>query len=378
MHAHALSGIESIDPPPERLNLIGLTADTLAAFFEGIGEKPYRARQIMRWIYGRGVLDFAEMTDLSLHLRKQLEQIASLDIPEATRVENSADGTRKWRVDIGGAQAVETVYIPEPNRSTLCISSQAGCAMDCSFCATGARGFNRNLQAVEILGQVLLANRALGSPSAITNVVFMGMGEPLANYRQVVPVVRLLIDDHGLGLSRRRVTISTAGLVPQIRRLAGDCNVALAVSLHAATDEVRDVLVPINRRHPIAELLRACWTYTEGLASRHITFEYVMLAAVNDSLPDARRLAKLLRGRPAKVNLIPFNSFPGATYRCSAPQVIERFCMELRSRGIVATVRRTRGDDIAAACGQLAGRVQNRVLSRLGEKRLRAASVCAP
>ena len=378
MHARALSGIESIDPQPERLNLIGLSPDALAEFFEGIGEKPYRARQIMRWVYRRGVLDFAEMTDLSLHLRKQLEQIASLVIPKATRVENSADGTRKWLVDVGGAQAVETVYIPEPNRATLCISSQAGCALDCSFCATGKMGFNRNLRAVEILGQVLLANRALGSPSAVTNVVFMGMGEPLANYRQVVPVARLLTDDHGLGLSRRRVTISTAGLVPQIRRLAADCNVALAVSLHASTDEVRDELVPINRRHRIAELLSACWTYAEGLASRQITFEYVMLAGVNDSVPDARRLAKLLRGRPAKVNLIPFNSFPGAAYRCSSPEVIGRFSTELRTRGIVATIRRTRGDDIAAACGQLAGRVKNRVRARLGEKRLRAARVGGP
>ena len=378
MQAHTLSAIESVDPAPERLKLVGLAPDVLADFFEGIGEKPYRARQIMRWVYGRGVLDFADMTDLSLRLRKQLQQIACLDIPKAVRVENSADGTRKWLVDVGDAQAVETVYIPEPNRSTLCISSQAGCALDCSFCATGQQGFNRNLQAVEILGQVLLANRALGSPSAITNVVFMGMGEPLANYRHVVPVAKLLTDDHGLGLSRRRVTISTAGLVPQIRRLAADCNVALAVSLHAATDEVRDVLVPINRRHRIAELLRACWTYAEGLASRQVTFEYVMLAGVNDSLQDARRLGELLRDRPAKVNLIPFNSFPGAVYRCSPPEVIERFCAQLRTSGIVATIRRARGDDIAAACGQLAGRVQNRVRVRLGEKKLRAASVCAP
>ncbi len=377
MHAHAISGIDSVDSRPQRLNLIGLAPDALAEFFTGIGEKPFRARQVMRWVYGRGVRDFREMTDISLPLRKKLGQIASLDIPPAGRVEKSADGTRKWLVDVGGGQAVETVHIPEPNRSTLCISSQAGCAMDCPFCATGHSGFNRNLKAAEILGQVLLANRALGSPSAVTNVVFMGMGEPLANYREVVPVARLLTDDHGLGLSRRRVTISTVGLVPQIRRLAAECNVALAVSLHAPTDALRDELVPINRRHPIAELLEACWHYAEGLASRQITFEYVMLADVNDSLDDAARLAGLLRDRPAKVNLIPFNSFPGAAYRCSAPEVIDRFCTHLRSRGVVATIRRTRGDDIDAACGQLAGQVTNRVRVRLGDKPFRAASECA-
>ena len=378
MHAHALGGTESGsgDSPAERLNLIGLTPDALAEFLEGIGEKPFRARQIMRWIYRRGVVDFHEMTDLGLRLRSQLRQLAALEIPAATRLDESADGTRKWLVNVGGGQAVETVHIPEPNRATLCISSQAGCAMDCPFCATGQRGFNRNLKAAEILGQVLLANHALGSPSAITNVVFMGMGEPLANYREVVAVARLLTDDHGLGLSRRRVTISTVGLVPQIRRLAADCNVALAVSLHAPTDDLRDELVPINRRHRIAELLRACWQYAEGLASRQVTFEYVMLAGVNDSLENAGLLAKLLRGRPAKVNLIPFNSFPGAAYQCSAPGVIERFCMHLRSNGVVATIRRTRGDDIDAACGQLAGQVTNRVQVRLGSKRLRAAGAC--
>ena len=377
MQAHTLSETGSFDSTAERLNLIGLAPDALAEFFEGLGEKRFRARQIMRWVYHRGVLDFNEMTDISLRLRRELQQIACLELPQVIRVEESADGTRKWLVDVGGGQAVETVHIPEPNRSTLCISSQAGCAMDCSFCATGHSGFNRNLGAGEILGQVLLANRALGSPSAITNVVFMGMGEPLANYRQVVPVAKLLTDDHGPGLSRRRVTISTAGLVPQIRRLASECNVALAVSLHAPTDDIRDELVPINRRHPIAELLRACWHYAEGLASRQITFEYVMLAGVNDSLKDAARLAKLLRDRPAKVNLIPFNSFPGAAYRCSAPEIIERFCTHLRSRGIVATIRRTRGDDIDAACGQLAGQVTNRVRVRLGAKRFRGASACA-
>jgi len=359
---------------PGRLNLIGLAPEALAEFFEGLGQKPYRARQIMGWVYRRGVLDFRGMTDLSLQLRDQLRAVATLTVPEVIRVEDSQDGTRKWVLDVGAGQAVETVFIPEPNRTTLCISSQAGCALDCSFCATGRRGFNRNLTAAEILGQVLVANQALGPDTPVTNVVFMGMGEPLANYRNVVPVAKLLIDDCAFGLSRRRVTISTVGLVPQLHRLAEDCNVALAVSLHAPTDALRDQLVPINRRHPIRELLAACWCYAECLASRQVTFEYVMLRGVNDSHRDAELLAGLLRDRPAKVNLIPFNSFPDTDYQCSAPEVIDEFCGILRSAGIVATIRRTRGDDIAAACGQLAGRVKDRMRVRLGEKRLRAAS----
>jgi len=369
------NALKSIQDLPGKLNLIGLTPEALTEFFDGLGEKPYRARQMMGWIYQRGVLDFDEMTDLSLRLRRKLEAVANVSLPKVIREENSKDGTRKWVLDVGAGQAVETVYIPEPKRSTLCISSQAGCAMDCSFCATGRRGFNRNLTAAEILGQVVLANQALGSPSAITNVVFMGMGEPLANYRQVVPVAKLLINDYAFGLSRRRVTISTAGLVPQIRRLAQDCNVALAVSLHAPTDPLRDELVPINRRHRIRELLDACWQYAECLASRQVTFEYVMLRGVNDTRRDAEILGKLLRNRPAKVNLIPFNAFPGTDYQCSTPEAIDRFYAELRSAGIVATIRRTRGDDIAAACGQLAGQVKDRMRVRLGDKQFRAASI---
>ena len=371
MRAHALNPTRDA---PGKLNLIGLTPEALAEFFVGLGEKPYRARQIMRWVYQRGVLDFKEMTDLSLGLRRQLECVACLAPPKVIRREDSGDGTHKWVLDVGAGQAVETVYIPEPSRGTLCISSQAGCAMDCSFCATGRRGFNRNLSAAEILGQVVLAKQSLGPDSAVTNVVFMGMGEPLANYREVVPVAKLLIDDYAFGLSRRRVTISTSGLVPQIRRLSEDCNVALAVSLHAPTDPLRDELVPINRRHRIRELLDACWQYAECLASRQVTFEYVMLADVNDRARDAEILAKLLRDRPAKVNLIPFNSFPGTDYRCSSPEVIDRFCTDLRSAGIVATIRRTRGDDIAAACGQLAGQVKDRMRVRLGDRQIRAAS----
>ncbi len=364
--------LTAVDVMPAKINLIGLGQDALAEFFDGLGEKGFRAQQIMGWLYQRGVLNFRDMTDISLRLRRRLELIATLTLPKVIRVDESADGTRKWLLDIGAGQAVETVFIPEANRNTLCISSQAGCALDCAFCATGQEGFNRNLSAAEILGQVLVVKRALGPDVVLSNIVFMGMGEPLANYRNVVPVAKLLINDHAFGLSRRRVTISTVGLVPQLYRLAEDCNVALAVSLHAPSDTLRDVLVPINRRHPIGELLHACWHYAASRASRQITFEYVMLREVNDSVRDARRLAGLLRKRPAKVNLIPFNSFPGTRYQCSTPESIENFCHELRSAGIVATIRRKRGDDIAAACGQLAGQVKDRTRVRLGAKTFRS------
>jgi len=352
---------------PSKLSLLGLPAPALVEFFENIGEKPYRAKQIMRWLYQSYVSDYAQMTDLSAALRKQLAELTSLALAPVLKHEHSDDGTRKWLLDVGANQAIETVYIPEPDRGTLCISSQAGCALDCAFCATGHQGFNRNLTSAEILGQVVLAAREL-QPAKITNVVFMGMGEPLANYRNVLPVVHLLIDDQAFGLSRRRVTISTAGVVPHILKLAGDCNVALAVSLHAPTDELRDRLVPINKIHPIAELLDACWKYAEGQASRSITFEYVMLDGVNDSVADARALVKLLRNRPAKVNLIPFNAFPESEFRCSTQPAIDAFWQTLRNAGLIATVRRPRGDDIAAACGQLAGRVRDRQRVRLGDR----------
>jgi 23S rRNA (adenine2503-C2)-methyltransferase len=327
----------------------------------------------MRWLYQRYETDLAAMTDLSANLRKQLAELATLALPPVIKREHSDDGTRKWLLDVGAGQAVETVYIPEPNRGTLCISSQAGCALDCAFCATGHQGFNRNLSSAEILGQVVLAARDI-APATITNVVFMGMGEPLANYRNVLPVIQLLIDDKAFGLSRRRVTVSTAGIVPQILKLAADCNVALAVSLHAPTDELRDKLVPINRVHPIAELLDACWTYAAGQPSRQITFEYVLLDGVNDSVAEARQIVKLLRNRPAKVNLIPFNAFPESQFRCSTQPAIDVFWRTLRDAGLIATVRRPRGDDIAAACGQLAGRVRDRQRIRLGDRVAGASS----
>jgi 23S rRNA (adenine2503-C2)-methyltransferase len=357
-----------------KLNLIGLPATELEEFFCGLEERPYRAKQVLAWIYQRQARSFQQMTDISVRLRTQLEMLATLTLPDVVGDQLSVDGTRKWLIDVGRGQAVETVFIPEPRRTTLCISSQAGCAMDCSFCATGQQGFNRNLSAAEILGQVLIAKAALGPDVALTNVVFMGMGEPLANYRNVIPVVRLLVDDRAFGLSRRRVTISTAGLVPQILKLSQDCNVALAVSLHAPDDALRDQLVPINRRHPIGELLDACWNYAECLASRQITFEYAMLRGVNDSVGQAKSLARLLRNRPAKVNLIPFNPFPGTRYQSSPDDVIDAFVGELWRAGIVATVRRTRGGDIAAACGQLAGQVDDRTRSRLGAKLARVSN----
>ena len=356
-----------------KLSLLGMPGPRLIEFFENLDEKPYRARQIMRWLYQRHENDFDAMTDLSAALRKQLADMTTLALPPVLKREHSDDGTSKWLLDVGAGQAIETVYIPEPNRGTLCISSQAGCALDCAFCATGHQGFNRNLSSAEILSQVVLAAREL-APATITNVVFMGMGEPLANYRNVLPVVQLLIDDQAYGLSRRRVTISTAGVVPQIVKLASDCNVALAVSLHAPTDELRNRLVPINRVHPIAELLDACWAYAAGQASRQITFEYVLLDGVNDSVPQARQLIKLLRNRPAKVNLIPFNAFPESDFKCSAQPAIDAFWKTLRDGGLIATIRRPRGDDIAAACGQLAGRVRDRQRVRLGDRVMGASN----
>jgi 23S rRNA (adenine2503-C2)-methyltransferase len=356
----------------DRLNLLGMPRAQLEALCVELGEKPFHARQILRWIYKAGLSDIEGMTDLSRSLRAELAARAEIRAPEVLREQCSRDGTRKWLLEAGGAQAVEMVFIPEPDRGTLCISSQVGCALDCSFCATGAQGFNRNLSAAEIVGQVWLACRELGSHPArdrhVTNVVLMGMGEPLANYRNVLPALHVMLDPLGFDYSRRRVTLSTSGLVPQIRRLGEECNVALAVSLHAPNDALRDELVPINRKHPLGELLDACWRYADEQTGRHITFEYVMLDDVNDQPRHARELVCLLRRRPAKVNLIPFNPFPGTRYRRSSDEAILGFRNALVNGGLNATIRRTRGDDIDAACGQLAGRVRDRTLVRLGTK----------
>jgi 23S rRNA (adenine2503-C2)-methyltransferase len=357
-----------------KTNLLGMSQDMLEEFFAARGEKPFRARQVMQWIYQRYACDFDDMTDLSKKLREQLREEADIVRPRIQSRHTSEDGTVKWLFATDCGQAVETVFIPEPGRGTLCISSQVGCALDCAFCATGAQGFNRNLTSAEIIGQVLVANEELprrdnGDP-AVTNVVFMGMGEPLANYRNVSPALELLISDWAFGLSRRRVTVSTSGIVPHIDKLGDDCNVSLAVSMHAPNDELRDRLVPINKLHPIADLLDACWAYAAKHSNRFITFEYVMLRGVNDSLAHADELYELLRDRPAKVNLIPFNPFPGTVFKRSSAETIRHFQNRLRERGLVATTRRTRGDDIDAACGQLAGEVSNRVRNRLGEKKI--------
>jgi 23S rRNA (adenine2503-C2)-methyltransferase len=365
----------------ERTNLLGLPRPALEEFVSQVGSRPFRARQLMQWVYKRGVSSFADMTDLAKDFRARLAQAAEVRAPQIVSVQRSADGTCKWSLRADAGQAYEMVFIPEPDRGTLCISSQVGCALDCSFCATAQQGFNRNLSTAEIVGQVWLAVRELAreaSPTAdataaadprrVTNVVLMGMGEPLANFRNLVPALGILLDDFGFDLSRRRVTLSTSGLVPQIYKLARVANVALAVSLHAPDDALRSELVPINRKHPIAELLSACWHYLDEQNGRSVTFEYVMLDGINDSAAQARALARLLTGHPAKVNLIPFNPFPGTRYRRSPAPVIQRFRDELLQRGVLATVRRTRGEDIDAACGQLAGRVIDRTTVRLGNK----------
>ena len=370
----------------ERTNLLGLPRPALEEFVSQVGSRPFRARQLMQWVYKRGVSSFADMTDLAKDFRTRLAQAAEVRAPQIVSVQRSADGTCKWSLRADAGQAYEMVFIPEPDRGTLCISSQVGCALDCSFCATAQQGFNRNLSTAEIVGQVWLAVRELAreaSPTAdataaadprrVTNVVLMGMGEPLANFRNVVPALGVLLDDFGFDLSRRRVTLSTSGLVPQIYKLAQVANVALAVSLHAPDDALRSELVPINRKHPIAELLSACWHYLDEQNGRSVTFEYVMLDGVNDSPAQARALARLLKGHPAKVNLIPFNPFPGTHYRRSPAAAIQRFRDELLQRGVLATVRRTRGEDIDAACGQLAGRVIDRTTVRLGNKAIGVA-----
>jgi 23S rRNA (adenine2503-C2)-methyltransferase len=366
----------SADAAKARVNLLGLPKAELEAYVGELGSKPFRARQLMNWLYKRGEGDIAAMTDLAKDFRAQLLARAEVKLPEIVKTQVASDGTRKWLLSGGNGQAFETVFIPEEERGTLCISSQVGCVLDCSFCSTAQQGFNRNLTTAEIVGQVWLANRELaGSPGwkagddrIITNIVLMGMGEPLANFRNVVPAIRLFLDDLGFDISRRRVTLSTSGLVPQIHKLAEEVNCALAVSLHAPNDELRNELVPINRKHDIAQLLEACWHYLDEQNGRSVTFEYVMLDGVNDQPQHARQLARLLRGHPAKINLIPFNPFPGTKYRRSPQAAIETFRDELMQRGLVVTIRKTRGDDIDAACGQLAGQVTDRTVVRLGSK----------
>lgn len=378
------------------VNLLDYDLRGLAAFFTEIGEKPFRARQLLRWIHQTGEADLARMTDVAKSLRERLTQLAIVDAPSVVSASVAVDGTRKWLLSMGSGNAIETVFIPEVNRGTLCVSSQVGCALECSFCSTGRQGFNRNLTTGEIIGQLWVARRALereagGTDAAgriISNVVLMGMGEPLTNFDNVVAALYLMLDDHAYGLSRRRVTVSTSGIVPNIDRLRAECPVALAVSLHAPYDELRDVLVPINRKYPLRELMAACRRYVEaapaepgedavpaasriapevrhkwkrdGAPREFVTFEYVMLDGVNDRLEHARQLLELTRDVPCKFNLIPFNPFPGSGYQRSPAEQIRAFQMTLMQAGQVATVRKTRGDDIEGACGQLAGRVQDR------------------
>ena len=377
----------------EKTNLLGFTLPAMTAWFASQGEKPFRARQVFQWIHQRGVADFDAMTDIAKQLREKLKAIAEVSAPAILSEHRSEDGTVKWLFDVGVGNGIETVYIPEDNRGTLCVSSQVGCALDCKFCATGRQGFNRDLNVAEIIGQVWVANNRLEemeraglasrlaqrdsriapprpaaeadgesrSPRPVSNVVMMGMGEPLNNFEPVVDAMKVMLDDFAYGLSRRRVTLSTSGVVPQIRKLAGALPVALAVSLHAPNDELRSRIMPVNDAYPIAELLAACREYLEVSPRDFITFEYVMLEGVNDAPDHAKELARLLKKLPSKVNLIPFNGFNDSGFQRSDPARIKRFQQILLDAGFVATIRRTRGDDIDAACGQLAGQVVNRM-----------------
>jgi 23S rRNA (adenine2503-C2)-methyltransferase len=349
-----------------KTNLLGLDAQGLADYFVSIGEKPFRATQILKWIHQFGVDDFDAMSNISKALRDRLKDIAEIRGPEIVTEQLSADGTIKWALRLDGGQMVETVFIPEKERGTLCVSSQVGCALDCAFCSTAQQGFNRNLSVQEIIGQVWLAIRRLGAVQItgerkVTNVVMMGMGEPLLNFDNVVAALRLMLDDNAYGLSKRRVTLSTSGVVPGLLKLADEVDVALALSLHAGNNALRDELVPINRKYPLEVLLPAVTQYLDrSLASRRVTIEYVMLKGVNDSDAQARELIRLLKHIPSKINLIPFNPFPKTRFECSDDERIERFGELLQQAGFTVITRRTRGDDIDAACGQLVGKVLDR------------------
>ncbi|WP_334106821.1 23S rRNA (adenine(2503)-C(2))-methyltransferase RlmN [Methylobacillus sp.] len=360
------------------VNLLDYNQATLAEYFQGLGEKPFRAKQMMRWMHHFGVSEFGEMTDIAKALREKLAKEAVITPPSVRLEQVSEDGTRKWLIDAGANNGVETVFIPEDDRGTLCVSSQVGCALDCSFCSTGRQGFNRNLSVSEIIGQLWVANKALGrdpkGDRIISNVVMMGMGEPLANFDNVVAAMNIMLDDSAYGLSRRRVTLSTSGMVPAMDRLRDECPVALAVSLHAPNDALRDEIVPINRKYPIAELMAACQRYLEKAPRDFVTFEYVMLDGVNDTMEHAKQLLDVVRDVPCKFNLIPFNPFPNSGYDTSKPDNIRRFRDILMQAGYVVTTRKTRGEDIDAACGQLAGKVQDRTKRSLRRIKVEAVA----
>jgi len=358
--------IASAAPAP-RVNLLGLTRGQLEAFFIDLGEKRFRAQQVMKWVHHRGVRDFAEMTDLSRSLRERLQDMAEVTPPIIAEQQDSADGTRKWAIAVQGGSLVEAVLIPEGDRATLCVSSQVGCSLDCTFCSTGKQGFQRDLTAAEIIGQVWLAINSYdgwqsGKGRVVTNVVMMGMGEPLLNFDNVVAAMNLMCDDLAYGLSKRKVTLSTSGVVPNLDRLAEWADVSLAVSLHAPNDALRDQIVPINRKYPIARLLESARAYLDAQPDkkRVVTIEYTLLAGVNDSVAQARELAALLKDYPCKINLIPFNDFPDSGYQRPSGNAVSRFWQVLIDAGFVVTVRTTRGDDIDAACGQLVGEVVDR------------------
>ncbi len=348
-----------------RLNLLDLDRPGLESYFAEIGEKSFRASQVIQWIHQKGVTDFQQMTNLSQALRDRLQKGGVIDLPEIVYDATSTDGTRKWLLQLNDGNRIESVYIPENDRGTLCVSSQVGCALDCSFCSTGRRGFNRNLSTAEIIAQVWLATRLIDEEKKpgrkVTNVVLMGMGEPLLNFDNVVRAVRLMMDDFAYGLSKRRVTVSTAGVVPAIDRIGDILDMRLAVSLHAADDELRNSLVPLNRKYPLQELMAACRRFIDKQNTRsRITFEYVLLDGVNDSDQHAQQLIKRVKGIPTLMNLIPFNPFADSGYRTSPRKRVERFNKILADAGITTVVRRTRGDDIDAACGQLVGKIEDK------------------
>ncbi|MFK5892098.1 MAG: 23S rRNA (adenine(2503)-C(2))-methyltransferase RlmN [Pseudomonadota bacterium] len=352
-------------PPVKKQNLLGFDLDSLTAYFLDMGEKSFRATQLFKWIHQYAEADFNKMTNVSKQLRTNLAEIAEIHIPEVVVEQNARDGTKKWLLKLDDGNCIETVFIPEKNRGTLCISSQVGCALDCGFCSTAQQGFNRNLSSSEIISQVWVANKALGKTPkggrVITNVVFMGMGEPLLNIDQVTKSIKILLDDNAYGLSKRRVTISTAGIVPALKRLRESCDVSLAISLHAPNNELRDQLVPINKKYPIEELIAACQYYFSGdTKMKQFTIEYVMLDHFNDEPAHARELIKLLKQIPCKVNLIPFNPFPNTEYKRSSAKRVAIFQEILSKAGLITTTRKTRGDDIDAACGQLAGKVMDK------------------
>jgi 23S rRNA (adenine2503-C2)-methyltransferase len=366
-----------------KVNLLGLSRSKMEQFLVGIGEKPFRAQQILKWLHHSGVDDFDAMTNIGKALRAKLQAVAEIRPPEIVSQQDSSDGTRKWAIRVDGGGLVETVLIPDGQRGTLCVSSQVGCSLDCSFCSTGKQGFQRDLSAAEIIGQVWLALKSfdafgLKKDRAVTNVVMMGMGEPLLNFDNVVDAMSLMLDDLGYGISKRRVTLSTSGVVPALDKLGEVSEVSLAVSLHAPNDALRDELVPINRRYPIAELLAACRRYLAKQTDTHrvVTIEYTLLAGINDSVEQARELAQVLRELPCKINLIPFNPFPNSGYERPSKMAIERFWEVLTKAGYVTTVRTTRGDDIDAACGQLVGQVADR--TRRNERHRERYSAAEP